>query len=252
MVDNNVLINELTELRELLTRYGVVRDSSPIEAVLSKFRRNIRNQEYGYALVDLVFINEKKNGHVRPVDISPCKEMPIEIKLGAVVDVVNSYDYDNIISMNIDIEYEADRLVQSLIDGEVIIKKAHGSWHLDYHSHGEPTSLVHPLYHFHHGGRKMYNHQDYGDVMIMDAPRVAHPPLDIILAIDFVIANFMEEEWDKLSQDASYQELLRSAQDRWWKKYYMHIVGFWNNNILGDLPVASLKSIAKKILPTLS
>ncbi|WP_415838537.1 hypothetical protein, partial [Rahnella bruchi] len=135
---------------------------------------------------------------------------------------------------------------------KIIIKKSHGSWHLDYHlPSGQPTTFIHPMYHFHHGGRKMYNHQDYGNIMIMDAPRVAHPPLDIVLSIDFVIANFLGDKWNLLMQDSAYTSLIKNAQDRWWRQYYLDIAAFWGHTV-PVLPTSAASSLsARNILPSL-
>lgn len=253
MTNNNVMSAEIITLRDLLVTHHVIRDPSPLEDVLARFRRNIVNNKSGYELSSLMFYKCESMSHIRPADIRPSKAMPLEIKLGVSVSVDNDYSFNNIQSMCINIEYEAQREVVTFPGGVEVRKNktSHGSWHLDYHSEKEQTSLAHPLYHFHHGGKKMYGHGDYGDVMILDAPRVAHPPLDLVLAIDFVISNFMEREWAVLSGVTEYRSLLCKAQERWWKDYYLNVASYWGAPLISGKTSKELKYFARKILPSL-
>ncbi|HFQ5100891.1 TPA: hypothetical protein ACGUU3_004211 [Vibrio vulnificus] len=95
--------------------------------------------------------------------------------------------------------------------------------------------FIHPSKHIHHGGRKVKdNTQDYGELVLLDAPRLMHPPLDIFLAFDFLLTNFIERRiWQSFREDTRYKELIKLAQVKWWQKYYQQIADYWNHQTSG-------------------
>ena len=66
------------------------------------------------------------------------------------------------------------------------------SWHLDCE---EETNgkYVHPHFHFHAGGRKISGLAT-GQLLMISSPRIAYPPMDLPLAINFVIRNFFHSK----------------------------------------------------------
>jgi hypothetical protein len=96
------------------------------------------------------------------------------------------------------------------------------SWHLDKHDLSKVTSTSHPLYHYEFGGTetsKMVNF-NYGDFILLDSPRLMHPPLDLVLAFDFVIKNFYTfHDHRKLTESSEYRKYIKNAQYRIWKPY---------------------------------
>jgi hypothetical protein len=96
------------------------------------------------------------------------------------------------------------------------------------YSAGDNTpEFNHPSYHLQYGGEKLTGDEEFntGDVLFCDAPRVMHPPMDIILAIDFVLANYYSfhicEEYRRLIEDEDYQKIIKNAQNRFWKPYFL-------------------------------
>lgn len=107
-------------------------------------------------------------------------------------------------------------------------------WHLDRDEvKGRATQkFMHPFYHFQHGGRKMNESLRYGSSLILESPRIAHPPMDAILGIDFVLTNFVErKDILDLRQDLQYKRIMRNAQIRMWKPYFMALANSWNTVI---------------------
>jgi len=105
------------------------------------------------------------------------------------------------------------------------------AWHFDRHIKGdedkEPEE-AHPLYHFQHGGHAMKEISDsLGKVLLLPAPRLPFPPMDAILAIDFLLSNFAGKQWKKLRDEPSYMRLLKSAQERYWKPYHERVASWW-------------------------
>lgn len=105
------------------------------------------------------------------------------------------------------------------------------SWHFDQHitssGSAEPHD-AHPLYHFQYGGKKMAEiSEGLGNLLLLPAPRIGHPPMDIVLAVDFVLSNFSGEEWNGLREVDDYRVKVANAQEIFWKPYMEHIMSWW-------------------------
>lgn len=105
------------------------------------------------------------------------------------------------------------------------------SYHLDRHfikeGDNDPEDC-HPIYHLQFGGRKLEKkYRDFGNALILDAPRVVHYPMDIILGVDFVLSNFFPIIWKKLRQDGEYVNLVRDYQSYFWKPYAHSNASHW-------------------------
>lgn len=100
------------------------------------------------------------------------------------------------------------------------------AWHLDRETDVD-GKYIHPLYHFHGGGKKIEG-KDAGDLLILRSPRLAHPPMDLFLAIHFVLENFLNRKTYakqmKIFEDIQYKEIIMKAQNRVLDPYYGAIV----------------------------
>jgi len=104
-------------------------------------------------------------------------------------------------------------------------------WHFDRHiTSGTQTTddqplEIHPLFHFHFGGDGLANGRannsaEWGSLLELYAPRIAHPPLDLVLLIDFILSNFAGRTWKNLVDNhQEYQEIVEAAQRRFWCPY---------------------------------
>lgn len=99
------------------------------------------------------------------------------------------------------------------------------AWHLDKHE-GSKSQFHHPDYHFHYGGKKIWESEaaqgfSYGSLLLLESPRLDHKPLDGVLAVDFVLANFLGPAWRKLRDEhARYAELVLGAEKRCCRVYH--------------------------------
>lgn len=100
------------------------------------------------------------------------------------------------------------------------------AWHLDREP-GIDGKYIHPLYHFHGGGKKVEG-KNAGDLLILRSPRLPHPPMDLFLAIHFVLENFLNTKTYsrqmKIFEDPLYKEIIMRAQNRLLDPYYGAIV----------------------------
>ena len=105
------------------------------------------------------------------------------------------------------------------------------AWHLDrdLKKEGDNESLyVHPLYHFQYGGNEISDLVTHGHHIVLGSPRLPHPPLDGILAIDFILSNYYGEYWTKLRHEDEYRQLVDTAQKRFWRSYSFSLASRWH------------------------
>lgn len=100
------------------------------------------------------------------------------------------------------------------------------SWHFDLHEDGNDPKFNHPLYHAHFGGKEINQGQlKYGNVLIIESPRLLHPPMDIILAIDFVLGNFYSRNtckaYNTLLEAPLYHKMVKNSRERFWRPYFL-------------------------------
>jgi hypothetical protein len=108
-------------------------------------------------------------------------------------------------------------------------------WHIDRHRGDCDTPrAAHPRYHMSFGGRALEGHfnalgrQPFG-VVFLDAPRIACPPMDLILAVDFVLSHFCGAIWRDLRAKAQYQACIRDSQRRLWRPYASALAKYWDS-----------------------
>lgn len=113
------------------------------------------------------------------------------------------------------------------------------SWHLDRHSEPGIPSSLHPLYHLTFGGKHMENldvdgEEKFGHSLIVRAPRISHPPMELLLSIDYVLQHyFIKDELDLLS-DPNYQKIIHDLKTKFWKPYFLSLLKPYYNTILVD------------------
>lgn len=207
---------ELMELSSVLINYRVCNDTGPILNAASDCRQNKPNGNstlWGYNITNLIFRNP-----------STCCFLPIKVNdltLTLDIGVVGICDENSDI-----IDPMRGLIIDIRITGKAEDQRnVCCTWHLDRHegtSSDPPPDEAHPRYHFQYGGRllKSVNENfNHGDSLLLESPRIAHPPLDGILSVDFIISNFFGSKWKNLRIDGEYTALIKSAQKRFWKPY---------------------------------
>lgn len=99
------------------------------------------------------------------------------------------------------------------------------SWHLDCEEEIN-GKYVHPHFHFHAGGRRISG-LDPGRLLMISSPRIAYPPMDLPLAINFVIRNFihskeMAVQHAILTRD-QYKSYIEKSVDNILKPYFKEV-----------------------------
>jgi hypothetical protein len=232
------LRRELIELQTLLRRYGSVAiDTSglatAIAGVMSDGPKGHDSWKYSIPTVRFRADNQR---HSIPSDAT---DIIVDVAVSAAGLCSPVERTDPLTDLTVDILIRAYSRSR---DAELF-----ASWHLDRHAYDPAdASSAHPIYHLQYGGRRIRQiliEQEVvhdGISVIVDAPRIPHPPLDGVLAIDFITSNFCGSAWKKLREDVAYCDLVARAQRRLWKPYFLTLGACWAGGGQGAWDPAAL------------
>ena len=123
----------------------------------------------------------------------------------------------------------------------------YNAWHLDKDIRSAKpnnSKVSHPLYHFQAGGNNLENRRLSGAVFL-SAPRLPHPPMDVILGLHFILKNFCSTKdykfLEKIFSDCEYEDLIERAKNRMFKPYFR---AFELNNTHQDFTVENVFPMA--------
>ncbi len=187
---------------------------------------------WGYD-VNLTFSFQETPEHTHP-DSACSMQLDFSIKL---VGDCQDYDKKEFVTQKDPFHHlEFNLVIRGIGEGG---KELLASYHLDRHIHTEENNepdASHPIYHFQFGGRKLdKNNMDYGQSLILDAPRIAHYPMDLVLGIDFVLSNFFPATWRRLLQENDYVSLIREYQNAILKPYIYSLASKWKDYNNSDI-----------------
>jgi hypothetical protein len=226
------LTDELRGLARLLQEEGVISDAGRLQQAADTCRVYERNRTYfwEYEVTNLFIgpIDVKKNKyrHFRPRNLV---EFTVELNVQLGGRCLPEDDLSNpFTALQVDLE-----LIGENEEGDCVSCAMHLDRQPDVTPGEDDASplFAHPGYHFHFGGRNVWSKTDaeFGSNLLLESPRLVHPPLDAILAVDFVLSNYMPNEWQYLrSENAPYRYIIESAQKRYWKPYAMASIGHWH------------------------
>lgn len=98
-----------------------------------------------------------------------------------------------------------------------------GRWHIDL-ANIDGVSQEGPLFHLQFGGHSAGG--DRGDEFKLEVPRWGHPPMDLVLACELVVANFFPSSWKENRDSAAWYHLVRDSEALCLQHYYERI---WNH-----------------------
>lgn len=236
---------ELEELSLVLLTYGVCKDTGPILGAASECRTEKpkgNGNLWGYNITNLIFRLPST------CCVLPNKVSDLTLTLDISVVGICEEGRDLIDPMQ---ELVTDIKISGKAEDQ---RNVCCTWHLDRHEdepgHGSPDE-AHPRYHFQYGGRLLKsenNDFNHGDSLWLESPRIAHPPLDGVLSIDFIISNFLGSKWNELRSNSNYIQLVKKSQGRLWKPYAMTSSQPW---VANDVRVKN-KWLANHIWPQLA
>lgn len=222
---------DIETIGNLLFGTGIVDDTSPFAQMCGHCRKVNKNKKgqhlWHYQIFNLTFKNihnEKVLKHILP---QIAKRFYISLSIvivGKCSDDTNGIE-DDITSLQFDFE---------IIGSDHKEVCYYSCFHLDKHFENSTSTLAHPCYHFHYGGKKLRSRLSsesckIGNSLLIDSPRIAHPPLGLISGIDFLLSNFYPDERSKLIKEHDYRRILRKYQERLWRPYVKVLASMWKD-----------------------
>lgn len=210
---------ELQRLADILAREHICLNVGPLKKAESQCRR-ASGSKWSYKLERLIFrLTDLR--HTIPQNIKQAL-LELTIKVSGDCNPGNLSDPFESLEFNILITGKrSDEPKEEVIS----------SWHLDRDEVDEEDGeqeFIHPCYHFQYGGRHMQDARfDYGAALILESPRIAHPPMDAILGVDFVLTNYFKSSRLDFRERGEYPNLLRAAQERIWRPYALALAQEW-------------------------
>ena len=227
---NKEIGDQLWQLYDILHGCPFCKNLDGLSAASSRCLNNLKEDFWHFEIPNLLFSIDKK---VDKLQVAPNHIDDIELEFYIKAKgKIGSFEVD---------EYDFNLVITGwFINNESsAIEKAICCWHLDWHPHLGNSILddvlMHPKYHFQHGGKKIKGYESkLGNTFVMASPRIAYPPMDAILGIDFILTNFIHR--DKITSvraDSRYRRLVQEAQKNYWKPYFDAISSSWHANQRG-------------------
>lgn len=214
--------SELVGLADVLVSEGLIRSGDPLREAAGACTRPELNRtlRWGYVLDGLIFeLNDVHLAEIRHTQPRGLSYLEVELTVvlsGDCLDDGATTDPLDLLEVNIELHG---------ICGDGAQRSA---WHLDRHIGKEHSGFAHPLYHFQYGGKRVRDIEQHGEHLLVESPRLAHPPLDAVLAIDFILSNFFYDVWFGLrNRHAFYSDTVREAQRRFWRPYALASAWLW-------------------------
>lgn len=214
------LSSELLRLHQVLSeqRTDVISDASPLCSAANQVNRDSKGNRWEYEIAELK-LRVKIPQNSLPTSCGEWLNITIDLDIAGACLPDGNAEIDKLI-LNLKIE--------TATKGNVC------SWHFDRHISGDsPTENVlseaHPRYHFQHGGHAMKPFaNNLGGMLLLPTPRLAFPPMNAILSLDFVLSNFSGQCWQQLRDEPTYIRLLRDSQQAYWRPYIEKIASWWS------------------------
>lgn len=208
------IATDLQYFATILTRHGFCSDSSPLQNAISSLKSK------GFVHLESLKLH---------IDPAPRNTRPIVNSIDILLDVSVPLVKTDSLELPVSNYAFNMKIMGFNQEGSRVIS----SWHLDY-DNSDRAEFVHPHFHLTYGGKAM-EQVDLGNVLLLPAPRLAYPPMDIILGIDFALSNFVKKDvYEKIRQDSQYKAAVTNAQITYWKPYMLSLAHFWCKNTCGN------------------
>ena len=220
-----IIASDIFDFAELLVSYNIIHDAKSLYDTSAKLENSQNITEWAYECGNLKFSVEGAVAGTIPQQINLVE---IFFSISATGVFSNADICRNPLSkLNFDIELEGFRELEDKIDNYF------ASWHLDKNIKSTQTSYIHPEYHLTFGGNRLEGKgvDNFGYALILPSPRVAYPPMDVILGIDFILQNYFPlKKISRLLDESRYKEIVLNSQQRLWKPYYLALSSAWNSS----------------------
>jgi hypothetical protein len=235
LVDNKQSsISDLMVFSSILQDNGICPDTSPIQSAIN-FCHTKGTDDFWYHEISNLLIN---SGYIyAPGGTIPEAKNIKNISISLSLDAKGHYFNNNKNIVNPLIPISPKNPYSCNIEIQAINQKnqqpLYAAWHFDKDldkKGNKSDKFIHPHYHWTFGGERLENKQVEGNTLIFPAPRISHPPFDIILAVDYIIKHYLHKDYvDCLLEDTRYINIVKRSQLRLWKPFAIVFASHWVN-----------------------
>ncbi|SHL86841.1 hypothetical protein SAMN02746009_03518 [Hymenobacter psychrotolerans DSM 18569] len=230
------MANDLRRLAMILVENELVKDAEPLTTAASACQMEPSSTTWEYDFTGLTFnsislVGSKQIRHTHPQTVEEVEvQLHVLIK-GHCVQVDNLHDPLKELVVELEIKGYDSNAAEHF-----------SAWHLDRQIESDDPNQVdhaiHPIYHFQYGGERVWNKNtpDYGLQLLLETPRFPHPPMDAILAVDFVLSNYYGDIWNELRKDEAYRDIIATAQHIYWRPYSLATASHWGGALAYTTP----------------
>lgn len=209
---------DLRHLAEVLEEANITPDAGPLKQAAGQVGKPPSELGWRYSVTDLRF-NVDLPRNSLPAGLSGPLTISLHVQARGEVPCL---PHDPFTELAVDIALNVNPHA-----GQALLC----TWHFDRHITGgqnEPEE-AHPLYHFQYGGRGMQSvSAQLGQTLLLEGPRLPHPPLDAVLAVDFVLAHYAGGVRNGLVEVERYKRVVKETQRRLWEPYQQMLAQTWH------------------------
>lgn len=224
---NNIVKSQAASLEKavgfLKNSLGDVPWLRVLTEVASSIRENCKGDDWVVNIVDMEMPIENPK-HLKPGKLKGNLKLFVSISMeGSGKDWKENKDCIK------SLRFKVEVLERNQSDNQ---KYFQTGFHIDKMDDKDDPSEMHPLYHVHF----LNDSQIEGtEVLSMDVPRLMHHPVDVLLGILLVYANYNKTGFNKLKDDGNFMGLCRNSAEHILSPYYQSLSKVpWNAGLLTD------------------
>lgn len=177
----------------------------------SSIRENCKGDNWSISIIDMEMPIEDPK-HLKPSNLTGNLKMFVSISMeGSGKDWKENNDCIK------SLEFKVVVFERNQLDTQ---KTFQTGFHIDKTDNKDDPSEMHPLYHVHF----LNDSQIEGtEVLSMDVPRLMHHPVDVLLGVLLVYANYNKSGYGRMKQDGNFMGLCRDSAEHILTPYYQSL-----------------------------
>lgn len=212
---NSVVLSQASSLEKavgfLRRTLGDVAWLHKLSEVASSIRANCKGDDWSVQIDDMEMPIENPK-HLKPGRLSGNLKMFVSISMeGSGKEWKEKKDCIK------SLRFKVEVLEKNQNDAQKFFQTG---FHIDKMDSKDDPSEMHPLYHVHFLNDSLI---EGTEVLAMDVPRLMHHPVDVLLGILLVYANYNQTGYNKLLQDGNFMGLCRVSAQHILSPYYQSL-----------------------------
>jgi len=227
-LDAKIIGDDLCRLANIIWDAGICTDIGPLTSAGNSCSKNATKDEWSYRFDFLEFNISSQAGCI-PAE---CEDLKLRFSIDIKGIIQDDPKLIKNPLKNLKFDLELIGTGYDFVNNNIL--QLHSSWHLDKHiraAKDNKPKYSHPEYHLAFGGSKMEAKNDlYGSSLILPTPRLAYPPMDAALGINFILQNYYQK--DKIApilDNTDYKSIISNSERMLIEPYAKSMLSNWCN-----------------------